>query len=67
MRAIIIAIPKLIPFLSKAIFFPNIFISRGSVTIPIIVKLVIKTATEAIDAPLSIREAAKGKGLTWMH
>ena len=55
-----IAIIKLIPFLSKAIFFPNSLISNGSVTIPIMVKVAINTATEVIDAPLLRSDAAKG-------
>jgi len=51
---------KLIPFLSKAIFFPSSFISKGSVTIPIMVNVVMKTATATTDAPLLSSDAAKG-------
>ena len=59
-RAIIIAMMKLIPFLRRAIFFPSSFISKGSVTIPIIVNVVMKTASAVIDAPLSSSDAARG-------
>ncbi len=52
---------KLIPFLSKATFFPSSFISKGSVTTPIMVRVVMNTATEVTDAPLLRRDAAKGK------
>lgn len=60
MRAIIIAMMKLIPFLSRAFFFPSSFISKGKVTVPIMVNVVIKAATAVIDAPLLRRDAAKG-------
>ena len=58
--AITIAMMKLIPFLSRAIFFPNSFISKGRVTVPIIVNVVMKAATAVTDAPLSRNDAAKG-------
>jgi len=46
-----IAMTKLIPFLIRANFFPSSLISSGNVTIPIIVKVVMNTATEEIAAP----------------
>jgi len=58
--AIMIAIMKLMPFLSSAIFFPSSFISKGSVIVPIIVNVVMKTATAVIDASLSSSDAARG-------
>jgi len=60
-KAMIIAMMKLIPFLSRAIFFPNSFISKGSVTVPIMVNVVMKAATAAVEAPLLRRDAARGK------
>ena len=51
---------KLIPFLSRAILFPSSLISRGNVTVPIMVSVVMKAATAVIDAPLSRSDAAKG-------
>ncbi len=52
---------KLIAFLSKAIFLPSSLISKGSVTTPIMVKVVIKTATVVIEAPAFMNDAASGK------
>lgn len=51
---------KPIPFLSRAIFFPSSFISRGSVIVPIMVNVAMKAATAATDAPLLRSEPAKG-------
>ncbi len=51
---------KLVPFLSKANFFPNSLISKGRVATPIIVNVVINTATEVTDAPLLKSDAANG-------
>jgi len=61
--AMIIAIRKLIPFLSSAISLPSSFISRGSVTVPIIVNEVIKAATAVIVAPLLSKAAARGNDI----
>jgi len=60
MRAMITAMMKLKLFRRKAIFFPNSLISKGNVTIPIIVNVVRKAATAEIDAPLLRRDAASG-------
>jgi len=49
------------PFLNRANLLPSSFISRGRVTIPTIVKVVIKAATVATDAPSLRRDAARGK------
>lgn len=52
---------KLMPFLNRVIFFPSSFISRGKVTIPTIVNVVMKPATAVTDAPPLRSDAAKGK------
>ncbi|MHC1756843.1 MAG: hypothetical protein AB9861_15685 [Methanosarcina sp.] len=44
---IIIAAIRFKMFLIIAVFFPKYFISRGTVTTPTIIKVVIKTATTA--------------------
>ena len=55
---------KLMPFLSRVIFFPSSFISRGKVTIPTIVNVVMKAATAVTDAPPLRSDAAKGKEIS---
>ena len=52
---------KLMPLRSRAIFLPSSFISRGKVTIPTIVNVVMKAATAVTDAPPLRSDAAKGK------
>jgi hypothetical protein len=54
------AAKKLMAFLNIAAFLPKYLISRGSVTTPTIIKVVMNTAITAYDAPFEIRDAAIG-------
>jgi len=56
-----IAIKKLKTLRYMANFFPNVLISKGNVTIPIIVRVVINAATELTVAPSDRNEPASGK------
>jgi hypothetical protein len=51
---------RLNKFLYRVNFLPNVLISKGKVTNPIIVRVVIKTATELIEAPSAKNDPASG-------
>lgn len=59
--AIIIAKTKLRLFLRITNFVPNSFFSRGKVTTPTIVRVVIKATMGMIPAPAPVRDPARGK------
>ena len=54
---------KLSTFLKIVILRPISLSSRGKVVTPTIVRVVIKAATDMTEAPLSKREAARGKDI----
>jgi len=54
------AATKFRAFRNIAAFLPKYLISRGSVTTPTIIKVVMNTAITAYDAPFEIRDAAIG-------
>ena len=56
----IMAIMKLTPFLSRVNFLPSSFISSGRVTVPIMVKVVIKADVAVTDAPTLRSDDARG-------